>query len=123
MAKKAEILEFWVISHLREWGEAQLTEIKNREEKVAAKLRAAIPESFAKWREEASDSIISNLIQFGRSSRKYRRDEGEGRTYGYTDLEEFGRRFKQLQAAWSSVVRIKIIWEDDYRFEIFFTAL
>lgn len=123
MGKKARSLRRSAILELKAWREARLAEIKKREDELADELRAAIPESFAKWREECSPILIPGLIKHGTVSRKYRRGEGEGQVYGYTDLEEFARRFDKLKEAWSGVVHIRIFWEEDHRFEIFFTAI
>ena len=101
----------------------ELEQIKKREEALAAKLQMAVPDTFSEWLGEAGDLVIENLIEFGFASRKYRRAEDDGQIYGYTDLDEFEQRFKQLEAAWSGAVSISISWDERYRFEITFTAI
>ena len=115
-------VELAAISKLRAWREKQVAEIKQREEELANQLRAAAPKSFAKYfREEVF--LIPNLLEYGVASRKYRRSEDDGAAYGYTDLDEFERRFGGLKAAWAGVVAISISWDERYRFEVEFTVV
>lgn len=116
-------MEAAAISRLREWKEVQMAGIKQREEALVAQLRAVVPESFNTWLNEDGESVIANLLKYGAASRKYRRGKDEGRPYGYTDLEEFERRFNELKAAWNGVANIKISWDGDYRFEVNFTVV
>ncbi|MFA5358385.1 MAG: hypothetical protein WC310_01020 [Patescibacteria group bacterium] len=114
-------LEKGAISAFRTWKEGRMAEIKRREQELAALLKAAVPQSFSVWLAEAGETVIENLLEYGLSSRKYRR-EYDGVIYGYTDLNEFEQRFEELKVAWHGVVGIDIIWDGDYRFEVTFTV-
>lgn len=108
------------VSRLRARTAAQMAEIKSQEEALSAQLLAAIPKSLSRWSGEAGDMLIQDLLKYGFSGQKYRRDEGS--TYGYTNLKEFERRFKELRVAWDGIVNIHIAWDGDYRFQVTFTA-
>lgn len=110
------------VSSLMAWKKEQLVETKRREEVLAAWLRAVVPENLHKWLKE--DTVVENLVEYGRSSRKYCRDGHDGDSYGYTDIKEFARRLKKLaKTSWKGVVTISIGWDGDYRFEAYFIAI
>lgn len=109
------------MTSLQAWRDEQAEEITRREREVEQRLGHVIPKSFDEWYSESGFMVVKNLIEYGMASPKYRRDEGE--IYGYTDLEEFARRFDELRAVWEGVVGISISWDGDYRFEVTFRPL
>jgi len=90
---------------------------------IATALLDLIPASLSKWKAEAGGSTVNGLLQYGAASSKFRRDEFDPPTYGYTDLTEFAKRFDKLRLAWKDIVKIKISWDGTYRFEVTFTAI
>lgn len=116
-------LEAAAISKFRAYREEQFVALKQRKDTLAAQLQAVVPESFKKWLVEAGGQVIENLFEYGSASHKYRRDGNDGLIHGYTDLNEFERRFNELKAAWSGAVDISINWDGDYRFEVIFKAV
>ncbi len=119
----SEKLEPGAISRLRAWKEEETVKIKQRKDALGVQLRMAVPVSFSRWLGEAGLSVIEDLIEYGRASRKYRRSDADGRLYGFTDLSEFLRRFKELEVAWKEVVRVSTNWDGTDRFEVYFFAI
>lgn len=119
----SEAIEQGAIFKLRKWEKEQLVEAKRRKDELVDQLLALVPESFGDWKAEAGEHVIRNLLEYGLTTNKYRQDLNDPTSYGYTDLKEFARRFKQLKKAWKGIVEIKISWDGTERFEAFFTPI
>lgn len=116
-------LERGAISTFRNWEAEQKRIVDQRREELAESLAALIPSGFERYFEEEV-YIIPNLLEFGQASRRYDRDDDDGETYGYKDLDEFVDRIrKRLMPAWKGLVKIRFRREEDYRVNVHFEAV
>jgi hypothetical protein len=118
-------LEAAAITKLKEQEANLKAEVDRNRRILTSQLQAVVPDSLSKWLKEAGDLVISDLLEHEQASRKYHNNREDGNDYGYTDFEEFKRRFTELRAAWQGVVAIAATWdgEDNHHFEVWFTAL
>ncbi|MFA6533883.1 MAG: hypothetical protein WCT37_01785 [Patescibacteria group bacterium] len=116
-------LKAGAIAELRTWAQEQKAEIARREKSLTALLIAVVPKNLDLWLEEGGETVIKNLLEYGTASRKYRDDDDDKRSYSYTNLKDFEKRFQRLQVAWAGIVNIKIDWDGTYRFEVSFAVV
>lgn len=87
---------------------------KNLEES----LISSAPENLREWLND--DLIISNLFEYGKSSRKlYFSDDH----YGFTGENDIRKKLKELSKSWKNIVSIKIETSEAYRIEIKFNIV
>lgn len=65
--------------------------------------------------------IITDLLTYGQSSRKFRNEDGE--SYGYTSRTHLIRMMRRLKAAWNDEVEVKIDCVEPHRIEVTFTVI
>lgn len=112
-------LDAGAVSKLIALKKEQALMVEKQQEDLVHLLLGVAPQRLREWLEESGDRIVKDVFEYGRASRKYRRDDLYD---GFTEIAEFADMFAELGEVWQNVVLIEIDW-DGYWLEVTCTAL
>lgn len=90
-----------------------IKQLEKEAEELKEILISSVPENLKEWLNE--DLIISNLFEYGKSSRKLYFGRGD---YGFRGENDIRKKMKELSENWKDVVLIKIKKSEPHRIEV-----